>query len=49
MCHAVTQLVEAVRYEPKDRGFYSRWSFPPQYGPAVEYEEFFLEVKAAGA
>ena len=42
--HAVTQLVETLRYKPEDRGFDSRWcrwnfsltSFRPQYGPGVD-------------
>jgi len=42
--HAVTQLVEALRYKPEGRGFDSRWchwsfpltySFQPHYGPGV--------------
>jgi hypothetical protein len=41
----VAQLVEALRYKPEGRGFYSRWchwnfsltkSFRPPYGPGVE-------------
>ena len=43
--YAVTQLVEALRYKPEDRGFDSRWwlwnfpltqSFRPHYGPGVD-------------
>jgi hypothetical protein len=42
--HAVTQLVEALRYKPEVRGFDSRchwnfsltWSFRSQYGPEVD-------------
>jgi hypothetical protein len=43
--HAVAQLVEALRYKPKGRGFDSRccnWnfslikSFRPHYGPGVD-------------
>ena len=42
--HAVTQLVEALRYKPEGRGFDSRWchwnfsltsSFRPRYGPGI--------------
>ena len=38
MGHAVTQLVEALRYKPEGRGFDSRWcqSFRPHYGPGVD-------------
>jgi hypothetical protein len=25
--HALAQLIEALRYEPKDRGFDSRWRY----------------------
>jgi hypothetical protein len=43
--HAVAQLVEALLYKPKGRGFDSRWchwnfslthSFQPDYGPRVD-------------
>ena len=42
--HAVTQMVEALRYKPEGRGFDSRWShwnfsltsFRPHYGPGVD-------------
>jgi hypothetical protein len=43
--HAVAQLVQALRYKPKGRGFDSRWChgnfsltyfFRPHYGPGVE-------------
>ena len=43
--HAVTQFVEALRYELEGRGFDSRWcrrnfsltySFRPHYGPGVD-------------
>ena len=43
--HAVAQLVEALRYKPEGRGFYSWWchcnvsltqSFRPHYGPGVD-------------
>ena len=43
--HAVPQLVEAPRYKPEGRGFYSRWchwifsltySFRPHCGPGVD-------------
>ena len=43
--HAVTQLVEALRYKSESRGFDSRWrhwnftlisSFRPQCGPGVD-------------
>jgi len=48
--HAVTQIVEALRYKPEGRGFDSRWqTFRPQYGPGVdsvsnrsEYQEYLL-------
>jgi hypothetical protein len=44
MGHAVTQLVEALRYKPEGRGFDSRWchcnfsltSFRPHCGPGVD-------------
>jgi len=41
----VAQLVEALRYNPEGRGFYSRWChwnfsltqfFRPHYGPGVD-------------
>jgi hypothetical protein len=51
--YAVAQLVEALRYKLKGRGFDSRWS---HCGPGVdsasnrnEYQESFLGVKTAGA
>ena len=43
--HAVTQMVEALRYKSEGRGFDSRWShwnfsltlsFRPHYGPGVD-------------
>ena len=43
--YAVVQLVEALRYKPEGRGFYSRWchwnfsitsSFRPHYDPGVD-------------
>jgi hypothetical protein len=43
--YVVAQLVEALRYKPKGRGFDSRWrrcdfslteSFRPHYGPGVD-------------
>jgi hypothetical protein len=43
-CHAVTQLVKALRYKPAGRGFDFRWcqwdfsltkSFRPHYGSEV--------------
>jgi hypothetical protein len=49
--HAVAQLVEALRYKPEGRGFYSRWGYwlKPHYDPGVnsasnrnEYQEYFL-------
>jgi len=58
---AVAQLVKALRYKPEGRGFDSRWchrnfSLTYDYGSGVdsassrnEYQEYFLEVKAAGA
>jgi hypothetical protein len=54
----VAQLVEALLYKPKSRGFDSRLSFRSHYGPGVDsasnrndYQEYILrgEVKAAGA
>jgi len=42
MRYAVAQLVEALRYKPKGRGFESRWchwnisSFQPHYDPGVD-------------
>jgi hypothetical protein len=45
-------VVEVLRYKPEGRGIDSR--FRPHYGPGVdsasnrnEYQEYFLEVKAA--
>jgi hypothetical protein len=56
MGHAVTQLVEAMRYKPEGLGFDSRWCQCPYYGPGVasasnrnEYQEYFWGVKVAGA
>jgi hypothetical protein len=59
MGHVVAQLVEALHYKPKGRGFDSwwrNWTFRPHYGPRGdsasnrnEYQEYFLGVKAAGA
>jgi hypothetical protein len=47
--HAVSQLVEALRYKPEGRGFDS---FRSHYGPGVdsapnrnEYQEYFLGGK----
>ena len=41
--YAVAHLVEALRYKPEGRGFYSRWcrnfsltSFCPHCGPGVD-------------
>ena len=54
MGHAVAQLVEALRYKPEGRGFDT--ILRPHYGPRVDsasnrnkYQEYFLEVKVAGA
>jgi hypothetical protein len=56
--YAVAQLVEALRYKPRGRGFDSRWSqsFRSHCGPGVdsasnrnEYQESFLGVKTTGA
>jgi hypothetical protein len=55
----VAQLVEALRYKPKRRGFNSgcchwNFSFRPHYGPAVDsasnknkYQEYFLGGKGS--
>jgi hypothetical protein len=46
MGHAVAQLVGALRYKPKGRGFDSRWdhwnfslteSSRPHYGPGIDW------------
>ena len=57
--HAVAHLVEALRYKSEGRGFDSRcchWIFFISAALWVdsasnrnEYQEYFLEVKAAGA
>jgi len=51
----VAQLVEALGHKPEGRGFNTRWSFRPHYGPGLdlasnrnEYQEYFLGVKVAG-
>ena len=50
MGHAVTQLVEALRFKSEGRGFDSRWC---PFGPGVdsasnrnEYQEYFLEGRS---
>ena len=54
----MAQLVQALHYKPKGRGFYSRWchwnfSFQSHYGPGIdaasnrnEYQEYFLGGKS---
>ena len=46
--HAVAQLVEALRYKSEGRRFDSRWCHWKN-SDTSEYQEYFLEVKAAGA
>ena len=57
--HAVTQLVDALRYKPEGHGFDSRWCHIPSGRTMAlgwtqslnrnEYQEYFLGLKAAGA
>ena len=54
--YAVAQLVAALRYKPKGRGFDSRRSQWSHCGPGVDsasnrnkYQKSFLGVKMAGA
>jgi hypothetical protein len=56
MGQAMARLLEALRYKPEGRGFNSRlcdWNFfycGTGFDSALEeYQDYFLEVKAAGA
>jgi hypothetical protein len=49
-CHAVAQLVEALRYAPEDRGFDSRLNHSCRTQPVTEMSSRDISwgVKAAG-
>jgi len=50
ICHAVAQLIEALRSKPEGRRFENRWcnwtcSFTPHYGPGVDSASDVNELK----
>jgi hypothetical protein len=47
--HAVAQLVEALCYKPKGRGFDSRWCYWTQPLTEMSTRDISWGVKAAGA